>query len=44
MEGQSVSAKRDIASLEITLDPNGSYFAFDNNGVQWSDSPVGLRM
>ena len=41
--GRSINAGRDLASMQITLGPNGSYFAFDKNGCLWGGLPPGLQ-
>jgi hypothetical protein len=41
--GKGVSASRDLASLNVALGPNGSFFAFDKNGAFWSKLPAALN-
>ncbi|KAF2095676.1 hypothetical protein NA57DRAFT_79389 [Rhizodiscina lignyota] len=41
--GNGLSAKRDLASLNVALGPNGSFFAFDSNGAFWSNLPAGFN-
>ena len=37
--GKGVSATRDLNSLQVSLGPNNSFFAFDKKGALWSNLP-----
>lgn len=41
--GRAINAARDLATMQITLGPNGSYFSFDKNGCIWGGLPPGLQ-
>lgn len=42
--GQAINAARDLASVQISLGPDGSYFAFDKNGCIWGGLPLALEL
>jgi hypothetical protein len=41
--GRAVNSARDLATLQISLGPNDSYFAFDKNGCIWGNLPPALE-
>jgi len=41
VEGEGVA--RDIATLQVSLGPNGTYFAYDKDGQIWDNLPVELN-
>jgi hypothetical protein len=41
--GRAINSARDLTTLQITLGPYGSYFAFDKNGCIWGNIPAGLE-
>ena len=42
VKGKGVGANRDLSTMQISLGPGGSYFAFDKNGASWGSLPDGL--
>lgn len=41
--GRAINSARDLASMQISLGPKGSYFAFDKNGCIWGNLPPALE-
>lgn len=39
---RAINSARDLATMQITLGPNGSYFAFDKTGCTWGGLPPAL--
>lgn len=40
---RALNPARDLATMQISLGPNYSYFAFDKNGCIWCNLPPGLE-